>query len=128
MMSGKLVYGLVGATALALAVVYESAALRRTGYRLQELRAEIAEQQAERSIYQSHLSKLRNPQRIMRLVAWLGLDLQEPHVVLSQATSGGTEARDPGVDPTTRPALSRTHADGGRPDRRGAVPVATVPD
>ncbi|MFW6189529.1 MAG: hypothetical protein ACOC7T_03765 [Planctomycetota bacterium] len=66
------------ATALALAVVWQGAELRDTGYRAQELRDRISEQKARRQIYLAHLSKLKSPQRITRLVAYLGLDLEEP--------------------------------------------------
>ncbi|MCK4284287.1 MAG: hypothetical protein KAX44_08220 [Candidatus Brocadiae bacterium] len=71
----KFVYGIALATALALCVVWQNAGLRTLGYRLQDLREEIAEQEAEGAIYLAHLSKLSNPQRIAGLIAWLGLDL-----------------------------------------------------
>jgi hypothetical protein len=65
------------ATALALAVVWQNAALRQEGRRLESLRAELAEERAEQLTYRAHLSKLSSPQRILRLVQWLGLDLSE---------------------------------------------------
>jgi len=80
MAPARLFYFLLLATALALAVVWQNAALRQAGRRLEALRSEVAGQRAEQLIYRAHLSKLRNPQRIVRLVQWLGLDLSERQV------------------------------------------------
>jgi len=77
MTPGKFFYLLGLATALALCVVRQNAALRTAGYRLQDLRDEIAEQEGERAVYRAHLSKLKSPQRIRSLLACLGLDLCE---------------------------------------------------
>ena len=76
-MPPRLLCLLLLATALALAVVWQNAALRQAGRRLESLRAELAEERAEQLTYRAHLSKLRSPQRILRLVQWLGLDLSE---------------------------------------------------
>jgi len=81
------ILGLV--TALAMTVVWQSAALRGTGYRLEELRSQIAEQRAEQAIHRAHLSKLKNPRRILALAEWLGLDLEE-RAVTRRAIAGGT--------------------------------------
>ena len=76
-MPPRLLCLLLLATALALAVVWQNAALRQAGRRLESLRAELAEERAEQLTYRAHLSKLSSPQRILRLVQWLGLDLSE---------------------------------------------------
>jgi hypothetical protein len=73
------------ASALGLVVVCQSTFMLRRGYQLQQLRAQITEQQAERAVYRAHLGKLRNARRIMRLVAWLGLELQEPKVSVAKS-------------------------------------------
>jgi len=116
---GKVIYALLIATVLALAVVYQSATRLRIGYQLQDLRSQIVEQQAERVLYQTHLSKLRNPKRVMRLVAWLGLDLQAP---MTFATEGGPEPLQPAVDV----ARSATDTDHAAQDSTTGVPVAAV--
>ena len=72
---------LVLATALALAVVHQNAQIRQTGYDLSALRGQIGEQRAQLAMHKAHLSKLKNPQRIIALVEWLGLDLEERPVV-----------------------------------------------
>jgi hypothetical protein len=64
------------ATALALAVVHQSATLRRAGYRLEEVRREIAEEKADYAVHEAHVCKLRSPQRILALAERLGLDLE----------------------------------------------------
>ena len=79
------------ATALALCVVRQNAALRAAGYRLQDLREEIAEQEGERAVYHAHLSKLKNPQRIQSLLACLGLDLCERPVTVPHAPEPGPD-------------------------------------
>jgi len=89
MTPAKLAYVVVLATVLALATVRQSNLRLQTGYHLHDLRAQIAEQQAERTVYRTQLSKLRNPQRILRLVAWLGLDLRErvDRIALAESTA-----------------------------------------
>lgn len=88
---------LVLATAFALAVVYQNARIRQTGYELSGLYGKIAEQRAELALHKAHLSKLKSPQRIIALVAWLGLDLQERPVV-ADAQARGDEESGPAVD------------------------------
>jgi len=95
MTPGKLFYLLVVATALALTAVYQSNARLRVGYRLDELRSQIVEQRAESVLYQAQLSKLKNPQRILRLVAWLGLDLEERRAVVARAEPNAARAAEP---------------------------------
>jgi len=114
MTPAKLAYVVVFATALALATVRQSNLRLRTGYHLHDLRARIAEQQAERTVYRTQLSKLRNPQRILRLVAWLGLNLQEraDRTVVAESADG-TEGVAMSVDTT---------------DDLGAVDGATLVD
>lgn len=104
MTPARLIATFVLAMALALAVVQQSALLRQTGYRLSELRAQIAGEQAELAVHRSHLSKLRNPQRIQALVSWLGLDLREPPVAaaLAEAPAPPPAAAREGTGPTER--------------------------
>jgi hypothetical protein len=83
MTPARLLYVLALVTALALALVWQSARVRQAGYRAAELRAQIAEQKAERAVHGAHLSKLRSPQRVVSLVRWLGLELEERTVALS---------------------------------------------
>ena len=87
MTPARLAAMLVLATALALAVVHQNARIRQAGYELSEVRAQITEQRAELAIHKAHLSKLKNPQRILSLVAWLGLDLQERPVPAAPQTA-----------------------------------------
>lgn len=103
MAPGRFIYAVVLATMLALCLVRQNAALRTVGYRLEDLREEIAEEEAERAIYLAHVSKLRNPQRILSLVAWLGLDLCE------------------------RPAVQTAQADPSRPEHRAESSLSAVP-
>lgn len=65
-------------TALALAVVRQSAILRQAGYRLEELRGDIAEEKAEYAVCEAHVCKLRSPKRILALAERLGLELERP--------------------------------------------------
>jgi cell division protein FtsL len=96
---GKFIYLLAVATAVALCVVRQNAALRATGYRVQDLREEVADQEGERATYQAHLSKLRNPQRIQSLVAWLGLDLCERSVATPVARTPDQDLNAPEPEP-----------------------------
>ena len=64
--------------ALALCVVWQSSVARQSGYRLEELRREIASSEAEVHKYEAQLSKLKSPQRILSLLDQFGLDLLEP--------------------------------------------------
>jgi cell division protein FtsL len=73
------------ATALALGVVWQSAALRGAAYRLEDLRARVTEQKAELALHRAHVSKLKNPRRILGLAEWLGLDLRERAVPPARA-------------------------------------------
>jgi hypothetical protein len=65
-------------TALALVLVWQGAGLRATGYEVEKLQERIADQKALTAMYETHLSKLKNPQRVTTLVGWLGLDLKQP--------------------------------------------------
>lgn len=80
MTPGKVAYLILLGTVLALAVVWQNAMLRRTGYRIQELGTQAAEHRSQAAACRAHLGKLRNPRRIVRLVARLGLDLRAPSV------------------------------------------------
>ncbi len=77
MRPGKTVCVIFLVALMALAVVWQSARMRRVGYRIDELRGRLRELRAERASYRTHLSKLKNPGRITALVAWLGLELQQ---------------------------------------------------
>jgi hypothetical protein len=78
MTPAKFVVCILLATALALAVVYQSTTLRRAGYRLEEVRREIAEEKADYAVHEAHVCKLRSPQRILALAERLGLNLERP--------------------------------------------------
>jgi len=95
------------ATALALAVVHQNARIRQAGYELSELHGRIAEQRAELAIHKAHLSKLKSPQRILALVAWLGLDLQERPVAPTSPRAVAVEAS---AQPDTRTGTERSVA------------------
>ncbi len=112
----KLLYALALLTALALALVWQSARIRQSGYRVAELRAQIAEQKAELALHEAHLSKLRSPQRIVGLARWLGLELEQRAVVAAH----GPEQTD-----RPQPAVADESADG----TAGLIaePVAALP-
>jgi len=80
MAPSRALYVLLIATALALAVVWQNTLQRQAGYRLQELDSEIAEQEAQQAVQKTHVSKLRNPQRIRQLASEYGLELRQPPV------------------------------------------------
>ncbi len=113
MAPGKMVYILALATALALTLVYQSSIRLRVGYDLAELQSQIAEERADEQVHQAQLSKLKGPRRIGHLVAWLGLDLQEPTVVLASA-----EEADPGLEGVA--------ADLAAADTGAGVPIAAA--
>jgi len=89
------------AAALALGVVWQGVQMRTTGYRLQEARAAIHEEEATADAHRAQLSKLRSPQRIVGLVSWLELDIEERPATAAAdiATLLTAEARDPGPPP-----------------------------
>ncbi len=72
------VYAMVIATGLALALVWQGAGMREDGYAVARLQQQISDQQAQTAMLETHLSKLKSPQRVTTLVAYLGLDLQPP--------------------------------------------------
>lgn len=121
-MPGKVLYFMLLATVLALAVVWENAALRQAGYRLEKARAAVAEQRAQRIINQAHLSKLRNPQRILALVKWLGLDLRERTVPAVDATNPAE-----GVAAASAAAPRTRVTAGNAAAARAGQPVAVAP-
>ena len=97
------------ATALALALVAQNARIRQAGYAVSELRAQIAEQRTELAIHKAHLSKLKNPQRIRALVAWLGLDLRErPVPPIAQLAAGEAPQGTDGQPEPQRPVAALT--------------------
>lgn len=73
----RTIFVLCVVTALALCVVWQAREGRRAGYRLEELRREAECRQAEVHVYQAHVSKLKTPQRILKLVESLGLPLEQ---------------------------------------------------
>ncbi|NLW49461.1 MAG: hypothetical protein GXY85_01275 [Candidatus Brocadiaceae bacterium] len=90
------------ATALALGVVWQNARIRQVGYELSALNGRLAEQRAELAIHKAHLSKLKSPQRIVALVEWLGLDLQERPVPLPPRPDGAGTPADVPADEAER--------------------------
>ena len=73
----RIIYVLSVVTALALCLVWQTREVRQAGYRLEELRREAECRQTEVHVYQAHVSKLKTPQRILKLVESLGLPLQQ---------------------------------------------------
>ncbi|MHC4592142.1 MAG: hypothetical protein ACYS8L_05545 [Planctomycetota bacterium] len=126
MTPGKLVYVAALATGLALAVVWQSAALCEAGYRLEELEAQAAEQEAEGAIYESHLSKLKNPQRILGLVAWLGLDLREKSVAQALPSSEELEGPKTIAALTDQLEPSKPQAAAEQSERLAELPVTAL--
>jgi cell division protein FtsL len=64
--------------ALALCTVWQSRVARREGHRLEELQQRVRRREERIQRCRAHISKLKSPQRIMRLVQSLGLRLQHP--------------------------------------------------
>ncbi len=95
MTPGKVAYVMVLATALALAVVWQNALLRSTGYRVHELHTRVAEQHSEQAAHRAHLSRLRNPRRVAHLVSWLGLELEAPSVGPAAGTAVASSEHEP---------------------------------
>ncbi len=89
MSPAKLAYLVILGAALALAVVWQSAQMRRVGYRTQDLRTELNQWHAELAARRAHVSKLKNPRRIVALVDWLGLELHEPEPTTLARAEGG---------------------------------------
>jgi len=77
MSPGKLIYAMLIATTLALALVWQSAERRAAGYHLADLRSEIEEQKVLGATYRGHVSRLKNPMRIMELMERYGIELAE---------------------------------------------------
>ena len=100
MTPARVVYITVVGTILALALVLQSAAIRESGYRLEELRAEIAEGQTENAMHLAHISKLKSPRRVLALVEALGLGLEERPVPAAGTEGVPTDA----VTDTSQPA------------------------
>ncbi len=100
MTPARVVYITAVGTVLALALVLQSAAIRQSGYRLEELRAEIVEGQTENAIHRAHISKLKSPRRVMMLVEALGLGLEKRPVPAARTESAPADA----VTDTTQPA------------------------
>ena len=124
MTPGKLLSVAVAATGMALVVVWQSAAIRGVGYRLQELRSEITEQEAQQAIYRAQISKLSSPQRIRRLVTLLGLELHQPPVEAAGVVDGegGAPLAGPsGIEPSDAPTVAvaqRPRSDAGEAQER----------
>jgi hypothetical protein len=111
------VYAMLLATALALALVWQGAGMRQTGYDLARLGEQMADQKAQSAMLEAHLSKLASPQRVTTLVAYLGLDLQPP----APAAGSGQIA----IAQRTTPAAPAAHAAGSIGP--GTVSVAAAP-
>ena len=77
----KVFYVQAVVAALALCVVRQGHEARHIGYRLEELRRETRVAVVENQKCTAQISRLKNPQRIVRLVETLGLGLGEPPAV-----------------------------------------------
>ena len=113
MSPGRVIYIIVVATTLAVAVVWQRGQQRDLGYRLEKLNSEVADQEEQRDTYRVHVSKLKSPQRILNIVKQYGLHLRASPTVPSVGTSDGPAKL--GVQPVaqTTPA---PHDDGGKPE------------
>lgn len=87
----KVLWGIAIAVLLALLVVGQGAVLRQRGYRLEKLKREFERQLSMQRTYTAQISRLQNPQRIIRLVQMLGLNLQQqtPTIPSEQEGSAG---------------------------------------
>jgi hypothetical protein len=103
------------ATALALAVVYQSAALRQAGYRLEEARRDIAEEKADYAVYEAQVCKLRSPQRILALAERLGLELERPTPADTKRSSPAGQTAPQGTPENVQPPADWP---AGEPDTR----------
>lgn len=83
------------ATALALALVWQGAGMRRAGYAVERLHEQISDQQAQSASLEAQLSKLKNPERVTTLVAYLGLDLRPPVPPAEAAPAAGVRQSKP---------------------------------
>ena len=124
MRESRSLYILALTTFLALIVVWESAAIRRKGYALEQINAHLKREQALQGIYRAQITKLSSPRRILRLVKRLELNLvQSPQAPPPLA---GQDAR--AVEGQSGiAALAETLSDAARPDsfapiaRRGSA-------
>ncbi len=113
MRESKSLYILALTTLLALLVVWESAAIRRKGYALQQISSNLKREQALQYLYRAQITKLSSPQRILRLVRRLELDLvQSPQAPRRLA---GQDARDLEGQSEVA-ALTETLSDAAEPD------------
>ncbi len=110
MTPAKVLYLILLCTALALLLVWQSSLARSVGYEVQDLHAEAAEQRAENAAYVAQLGKLKNPRRILALVAWLGLDLHEPPVEAETDTTR-TQPQETSSDRTAPVAVAEAQPD-----------------
>jgi len=74
----RILYVQLVITALALCLLWQGIVIRQTGYRLEKLHREAEELTAEIEKYQAQVSKLKGPQRVVRLVEELDLNLEQP--------------------------------------------------
>ena len=90
-------------TALALCVLWQGVLVRQAGYRLERLRRDAEERQAEVEKYRAQVSKLKSPQRVVQLVEKLGLNLALPPVENGAAT---TQRREEDTDAEAPPEMA----------------------
>ena len=74
----KIIFIQIAVTTLAVAVVWQSRLARREGHRLERLQQKVQRREQEIQRCRAHISKLKAPDRILRLVHSLGLQLRHP--------------------------------------------------
>jgi hypothetical protein len=101
------------ATVFALGLVSQSAQMRAAAYRTLGLQTDILELRTQNSVCLSHLSRLKSPERIRRLVDYLGIDISEPTVpepAPPHPVAGGTPAHESVPPAGDAPAAARMPA------------------
>jgi len=104
MTPARFAYFMIVVTTLALVVVWQSTVQRKLGYEMEGLTARLAQADADRVVYQAHLSKLRNPERIVDLVKWLGLDLKPREIASPDTPAAPATADAPAEAPAPKSA------------------------
>ncbi len=74
----KIVFIQIVIASVGLCLLWQSRLVRRTGHRLDQIQKRATDIEAQIQRCEAHLSKLKSPQRILRLVQTLDLDLVHP--------------------------------------------------
>lgn len=76
----KVVFIQIVIASLGLCLLWQSRLARQTGHQLDQIQKRASNVEAQIQRCEAHLSKLKSPQRIMRLVQTLDLNLVHPTV------------------------------------------------